>query len=50
MGNLNDLVFQPPDEDPETVEETRALNERFRTPLSEAYALAAPLRHDAEEV
>lgn len=50
MGSLNDVVFLAPDDEPETVEETRALNERFRTLLSEAYALAASMRHDAEEV
>lgn len=50
MGSLNDVVFQTPDEEPETVEETRALNERFRTLLSEAYALGSSMRHDAEEV
>lgn len=49
MGSLNDVVFLPPDEDLETVEETRALNERFRTLLSEAYSLATSVQQDAED-
>jgi len=49
MGSLNDVRFLPPDDEPETVEETRALNERFRTLLSEAYSLATSVQQDAED-
>lgn len=49
MGSLNDVVFRAPNDDPETIEETRALNERFRTLLSEGYALASSMRHDAQD-
>lgn len=49
MGSLNDVVFHPMNGNVATIAEAGPVNERFQVLKSEAYLLAASLRHDAQE-